>query len=66
MIGNSYAVDDSGWSLLEVGELDRASFTLRVQGYQVANQAGECVGDLFASRDDAYAFARQQAKIIDK
>ncbi|MEO6698984.1 MAG: hypothetical protein ABIM24_06355 [Paraperlucidibaca sp.] len=57
MIGHAYPVEDTGWSVLEVGELDRATFTLVVQGYQVSNRAGESIGELYATLDAALSAA---------
>lgn len=62
MIGNSFSVDDTGWSVLEVGELDRATLSLRVQGYQITNRHGEAVGELCADREMALAQARDLAQ----
>jgi hypothetical protein len=58
MIGNVYPVEDSGWSVLEVGELDRASFSLQVQGYQISNRAGDSVGNLFSTLNAAVEAAK--------
>lgn len=61
MIGHAYPVEDTGWSVLEVGELDRTTFALRVQGYQISNRAGEAVGELFPSLAQAMNAAKTLA-----
>jgi len=42
MIGNAYAVAETGYSVLESGELDRATFQLVVESWLVALPITDC------------------------
>jgi hypothetical protein len=57
MIGHVYAVANTGWSVLEIGELDRTTFSLAVQGYQISNRAGDSVGELYSTLETALSAA---------
>lgn len=59
MIGHAYAVGDSGWSVLEIGELDRTTLSLNVQGYQITNRDGDAVGEPCADLATALAHAQE-------
>ncbi len=58
MIGNVFPVADTGWSVLEVGELDRATFSLQVQGYQISNRTGDSIGELYSELNAAMEAAK--------
>jgi len=53
MIGNAYAIAQTGYSVLESGELDRATFQLVVTSWLVALPNGETLPGSFASREAA-------------
>jgi len=48
MIGNAYAVAETGYSVLESGELDRATFQLVVESWLVALPNGKTLPESFA------------------
>ena len=53
MIGNAYTVAETGYSVLESGELDRATFQLVVDSWLVALPNGKTLPESFASREAA-------------
>lgn len=59
MIGNAWPVGDSGWSVLEEGELDRQTLQLRVTGWLVADPSGQVVSGPHGSRMQAETAAQQ-------
>ncbi len=61
MIGNAWPVDDTGYSVLEWGELDRRTLSLYVTAYIVADRRGDQLPDFHASRAEAEAAARRLA-----
>ena len=58
MIGHARPVGDSGWSVLEQGELDRQTLGLRITGWLVADPSGRTLATVHATRADAEAAAR--------
>ena len=63
MIGHAWPVDDTGYSVLEWGELDRQTLSLRITAYVVADRRGDLLPERHASRADAEAAARRQAAV---
>lgn len=61
MIGHAYPVDDTGYSVLESGELDRASLRLVVTAWLVVTPAGVPLPQSHDSREAAEAAARAAA-----
>lgn len=53
MIGNAYPVAETGYSVLESGQLDRATFQLVITSWLVALPGGETLPELFSSREVA-------------
>lgn len=66
MIGNAWPVGDTGYSVLEWGELDRQSFSLKVTAYVVADRRGEQQEGFHASREAAEAVARALAGVASR
>lgn len=58
MIGNAWPVGDTGYSVLEWGELDRQTFSLRITAWVVADPRGEQQEGFHPSREAAEAAAR--------
>ncbi|MEY1661748.1 hypothetical protein [Isoalcanivorax beigongshangi] len=56
MIGNVYPWGQSGFTILEEGELDPATHSLRVRHYLVADRSGEPIDQLFPSLEVARAY----------
>lgn len=61
MIGNAWPVADTGYSVLEWGELDRQTFSLRITAWVVVSPRGEQLDGFHATRADAEAAARALA-----
>lgn len=61
MIGNAWPVGDTGYSVLEWGELDRQTFSLRVIAYIVVDRHGDQQPGFHATRGEAEAAARELA-----
>ncbi|MEL0029011.1 MAG: hypothetical protein VW625_10215 [Perlucidibaca sp.] len=53
MIGNAWPVGDTGYSVLEWGELDRQTLSLKVTAWIVADRRGEQQPGYHDSRDAA-------------
>lgn len=62
MIGNAWPVDATGYSVLEWGELDRQTRSLRVTAYVVADRHGELLLGQHPSREAAEVAARGAAE----
>lgn len=58
MIGNAWPVGDTGYSVLEWGELDRQTLGLRITAWVVATPKGEQLPGFHASRTAAEAVVR--------
>lgn len=58
MIGNAWPVADTGYSVLEWGELDRQTFSLRITAYVVVDRRGDQQPGFHASRAEAEAAAQ--------
>ena len=61
MIGNSYPYKDSGYSILEKGEINPRTFELDISVWVVCDRGGEELGE-FPDRDSAEAFIEDQLK----
>lgn len=57
MIGNRYGVADTGYTVLEEGEINRQTLQLDVQHYLVCRPDGDVLSRTFARRDEAEAYA---------
>ena len=57
MIGNAWPVEATGYSVLEWGELDRQTLTLRVTAYVVADRRGDLLPERHDTREAAQAAA---------
>lgn len=57
MIGHAYPVADTGYSVLEEGELNRHTLSLDVQCFRVANPRGELLETRYASLVEAQTAA---------
>lgn len=55
MIGNAWPVGDTGYSVLEWGDLDRQSFCLRITAWVVVDPRGEQQPGFHATRAAAEA-----------
>lgn len=53
MIGNAWPLANTGYSVLEEGDLDRQSFCLRITAWRVADPAGNVFAQYFATRREA-------------
>lgn len=62
MIGNAWPVGDTGYSVLEWGELDRQTFSLRITAWVVVDRRGEQLEGFHASRAEAEVAARALAE----
>lgn len=56
MIGNAYPWRNSGFVILEEGEIDPLTLTLKIHQYRVADKYGKAVADGFASVEEAGRF----------
>ncbi len=61
MIGNAWPVADTGYSVLEWGELDRQTFSLRITAYIVVDPRGNQQPGFHASRAEAEVAAQRWA-----
>lgn len=61
MIGNQLAWGDSGYTILEEGELDRESVQLRVTHYLVCMPSGEALDDVFTLNEAKREIERLEA-----
>lgn len=62
MIGNAWPVETTGYSVLEWGELDRQTLSLRVTAYVVADRRGDLLPGQYLTREAAEAAAIQAAE----
>ena len=62
MIGNAYAWGQTGFSIVEEGELDAATLSLRIEHYRVVNRKGEMLEDTFATIEAAREFIYKTEK----
>jgi glycosyltransferase A (GT-A) superfamily protein (DUF2064 family) len=58
MIGQAWPVADTGYTILELGEINRQTLQLVLQAYLVADSRGNTFADRFAN----YALAEAAAK----
>lgn len=56
MIGNAYPWRDSGFVILEEGEIDPLTLMLKIQQYRVTDKYGKPVADGFATLEEAGHF----------
>ena len=59
MIGNVFPWGETGYTILEEGELDPASHSLRVRHYLVADRQGETLPQRFPSLEVARAYIEE-------
>lgn len=57
MIGQAWPVADTGYSILEIGEINRQTLQLDVQAYLVADPRGNILPETHADRASAVAAA---------
>jgi len=62
VIGNAYAWGQTGFSIVEEGELDAATLSLRIEHYRVVNRKGEMLEDTFATIEAAREFIDKTEK----
>ncbi len=62
MIGNAYPVANTGYSVLEWGELDRATFSLLIKAWLVALPNGQTLPTQYVSREAAEQAALEHAE----
>lgn len=60
MIGNAFAWGDTGFSIVEEGDLDASTLSLNIHHYRVVNRKGEMLDEKFADIEAARAFIEQQ------
>lgn len=60
MIGNAYPWGQTGFSIVEEGELDASTLSLKIQHYRVVNRKGEMLEEKFASLEEARTFIEAQ------
>lgn len=60
MIGNVFAWGQTGFSIVEEGDLDAASLSLKIHHYRIVNRQGEMLSEKFSDIDAARAFIEQQ------
>lgn len=56
MIGNAYPWRNTGFVILEEGEIDPLTLTLKIQQYRVADKYGKPVAEGFATLEEAGQF----------
>lgn len=56
MIGNAFAWGVTGYSIVEEGELNAATLSLRIAHYRVVNRKGEMLDDTFSTLEEARQF----------
>jgi len=56
VIGNAFAWGQTGFSIVEEGELDAATLSLRVLHYRLVNRQGEMLDEAFATLAAAREF----------
>lgn len=60
MIGNAFAWGETGYSIVEEGDLNPATLSLTIHHYRVVNRKGEMLSEKFADLASARAFIEQQ------
>lgn len=60
MIGNVFAWGQTGFSIVEEGDLDAATLSLTIHHYRVINRKGEMLNEKFTEIDAARDFIEQQ------
>lgn len=60
MIGNGIAWGRTGYTIIEEGELDRATFALHIHHYLIAGPDGRPLPGRFATLEAAKAFIEQR------
>ncbi|MES2720942.1 MAG: hypothetical protein V4624_08640 [Pseudomonadota bacterium] len=66
MIGQVWPVANTGYSILESGEINRQTLQLDVQGYLIADPRGNTLAKIYADRASAYAAALEFAADVHK
>lgn len=66
MIGQVWPVANTGFSILESGEINRQTLQLNVQGYQIADPRGNTLAKIYADQAVAYAAALELATSVHK
>ena len=66
MIGQVWPVADTGYSILESGEINRQTLQLDVQGYLIADPRGNTLATSYADQAAAYAAALEIAAGVHK
>ncbi|MES3041741.1 MAG: hypothetical protein V4730_11410 [Pseudomonadota bacterium] len=66
MIGQVWPVADTGYSILESGEINRQTLQLDVQGYLIADPRGNTLAKGYADQAAAYAAALEFAADVHK
>ena len=60
MIGQVWPVANTGYSILESGEINRQTLQLDVQGYLIADPRGNTLAKTYADQAAAYAAALEK------
>jgi len=60
MIGNAFAWGVTGFSIVEEGDLDAATLSLKIHHYRVVSRQGDMLDEKFADIEAARAFIEQQ------
>ena len=66
MIGQAWPVADTGYSILESGEINRQTLQLDVQAYLVADRRGNILAEAYADRASALAAALRISSGVHK
>lgn len=66
MIGQAWPVADTGYSILESGEINRQTLQLDVQAYLVADRRGNILAETYADRASALAAALRISSGVHK
>lgn len=66
MIGQVWPVANTGYSILESGEINRQTLQLDVQGYLIADPRGNTLAKIYADQASAYAAALEFAADVHK
>lgn len=66
MIGQVWPVADTGYSILESGEINRQTLQLDVQAYLIADPRGNTQAKSYADQATAYAAALELAIGVHK
>mgnify|MGYP003543397643 CR=1 FL=1 len=66
MVGQVWPVANTGYSILESGEINRQTLQLDVQGYLIADPRGNTLTESYANQAAAYAAALEIAAGVHK